>query len=142
MRIVELVGLLIVLTGVSRSVVRAIDSSTVGCIFVGSCHIEVVGIEACLVASAPVVLKFTRAPPLLEIGATGIFGGCIVEIPRIVGVEIELLCGVVLQSPTLRLLIGHIFLAPCLFGLFFLFLLQRFYNLLHHSELLLGSHGR
>ncbi len=61
--------------------------------------IVVVERERGLVAATPVILEFAVAPLLLESRLTGILRGGVVEVPRIVGVHLELVgrVGVVLQ---------------------------------------------
>ena len=42
---------------------------------------EIVEAERGLIATAPVIFQFSRAPPLLEIRTSGITGRGIIEIP-------------------------------------------------------------
>ena len=65
-------------------------ASVVGIAGVGIASVGVVECEHVFVAAAPVVFQLTVAPNLLELGFAGIFGGGVIEIPRIVVVDVEL----------------------------------------------------
>ena len=100
--------------------------------------------EGVLVAPAPVILELAVAPLLLEGCLTGIFGGSVVEVPRVVAVDViaSWLLGVVLQSGARCTLLGHIGLAIGGFFLLFLFLLQLFDDFSNHLFLFLERHLR
>ena len=95
--------------------------------------------EGVLVAPAPVILELAVTPLLLECGFTGILGGGVVEVPRVVVVDIigGRLLGVVFQSSALALLLSHISLALGILFLFFFFLLEVLDNLGDNLLLLL-----
>ena len=108
---------------------------------VGSGCVLIIGVEreGGLVAAAPVVLEFAVAPLLLESGLAGVFGGCVVEIPRVVGVDGvgRRLLAVVFQRAAIGRLLRQVFFALSVFGLFLLLLFQSVDNLLYHRLLLI-----
>ena len=100
--------------------------------------------EGVLVASSPVILELAVSPQLLEGGLTGILGSGVVEVPRVVGVDIVGggLLRVVLQAIVLALLLSHVGLTLGSLFLFFLSLLEVLDNLGNHLLLLLERHLR
>ena len=82
-------------------------------------RVKVGGVEARLVAAAPVVLELARAPAALELGAAGRAGALVVEVPRVVVVHLELLGSLrgVALARAVGGLFGHICLAGGLLGL-------------------------
>ena len=102
--------------------------------------------EGCLVSASPVVLEFAVTPLLLECGFTGILRGRVVEVPRLVVVHLVRGGGIratlVATGVALGGLLGQVFLAGGILGLFLLFLLQVLNDFLDYLLLLLGSHLR
>ena len=104
---------------------------------------EVVEVKRRFVPPSPVVFEFAVAPPALELGAPGVFGRGVVEIPRVVaGVHRERLGSLVVIVDRPLVAVGQEFLAGGCLGLFLLFLLQLLDDAVHHLALLLGRHGR
>ena len=92
--------------------------------------------EGVLVAAAPVVLELAVAPLLLEGGLALVFGSRVVEVPRLVGVEGVLRgsCRGTLVSigAAGSVLLGQIFLALGVFGLFLFLFLELVDDFLYH----------
>ena len=102
---------------------------------------EVIEGECLLVATAPVILQFSVAPPALEFRTPGILHRLIVEIPGIVaGVHREHLILLVLE--VVLVAVCHILLALNRFSSLFFLLFQLVDDFVHHLKLLLGSHRR
>ena len=82
--------------------------------------------EGGFVPSPPVVLQFAATPHLLELCLTGVLGGGVIEVPRVVGVHVETgrVIVVALESGALRVLLGEVFLTGGVLGLFFFLLLE------------------
>ena len=117
-------------------------SGGIGC-YVGS-GIVVVEREGVFVSSAPVVFQLAIAPLLLEGCFTGIFGGGVVEIPRVVVVEGEC-CGCILVGigvGSFGILLREIFFACGIFGFLFFFFLQVVDNFFNHLFALIERHFR
>ena len=102
---------------------------------------EVVETECLLVTSPPVILQFSVTPPTLELGASGVFGGCIVEIPGVVSVvHREHLVVLILQA--ILPPVGKELLTGGGLSLLLLLLLQIGNQFLYDLHLLLGGHRR
>ncbi len=107
----------------------------------GGIHTEIVETECLLVAAAPVILKLAVAPPALELGASGVLRGRVVEIPRVVAiVHREHLVVLVLQA--ILPPVGEELLTGGGLRLLFLLLFQFVDKLLYHLHLLFGGHRR
>ena len=91
--------------------------------------------ESCLVRASPVVFQLTAAPHFLELCLTGIFRSCIIEIPRLVGVE-RIGGSVALQLVSGGILLCQIFLAAGFLSRFPFLFLQFFRQSFRHFPLL------
>ena len=100
--------------------------------------------EGVLVASSPVILELAVSPQLLEGGLTGILGHRVVEVPRVVAVDVvaSRLLSVVLQTGALSLLLSHVGFTLGILFFFFLLFLEVFDNLGYYLLLLLKGHAR
>ena len=109
----------------------------------GRLRAEIIHIERCLVAAAPVVLQLTRAPAALELLTSGVTCLCIIEIPRVVSVDIVLLRRLVVLVH-LRLVlrfVGLVLLASGRLGLLY-FLFRKLANYgIYHLGPFKGIHG-
>ena len=106
-------------------------------------RIEIVGVELLLVAAAPVILQAACAPLALEFGLARVLGGGIVEVPRVVGVDVELRrCRrAALLLRLRRFGVGQMLGTACRLGLLTLLLVEVLDYLVDNHHLLLAREG-
>ena len=116
MRVIGLLGLALLLLGLGG----CLGIIGIGLTLAILCFLRLLHREGGLVTASPVILKFSRAPFTLELGLAGVFCHVVVEIPRLVGIDLKRGCArsALVDEAAFRL-VGHEFLSGgCLCLLF------------------------